>query len=127
MSYAYLMGLGADRQEGTEEPTEDLVQRGREIVEAVQAEFAQDPPAPVIAEPIYVAGEAPAVTNGNGAPATTNTSPRIAEFSGRFTFHWGGLVMLGITGVFFWWVFKRFIPGMHAAALRQQAREAKDT
>ena len=63
----------------------------------------------------------PASNGGNGGQFTTTHQVG----GGALRVNWVGVAVLGMTGAFFWWFWKRFLPGMKAVAERdrQQALE----
>ena len=81
--------------------------------------------------------------NGNGAPAATSngaaTTNGAAATNGNgngngaavqqagivpVRISWTGVAVLGMAGAFFWWFWKRFLPGMQAVSERDRMRAA---
>jgi hypothetical protein len=68
--------------------------------------------------------EAPPVlfSNGNGNGAAVQPVQQAGMIPVRLS--WTGVAVLGLAGAFFWWFWKRFLPGMHAVAERDRMRTA---
>jgi len=62
----------------------------------------------------------PASNGGNGGQVTTTHQVG----GGTLRVNWVGVAVLGMTGAFFWWFWKRFLPGMKAVAERDRMRAA---
>jgi hypothetical protein len=72
--------------------------------------------------------EAPPVlfTNGNGNGNGNGAAVQPVQQAGMIPVRmsWTGVAVLGMAGAFFWWFWKRFLPGMHAVAERDRMRTA---
>lgn len=68
------------------------------------------------------------LTNGNGATAINDTSASNSDAlttthqvgGGTLRVHWGGVAMTGLVVVFFWWFWKKWLPGMKAIGERER-------
>ena len=64
-------------------------------------------------------GAVPVVTTSEpGTPEPLTTTHQVG--GGTLSVNWGGVAMLGLTGAFFWWYWKKFMPAMERVGERER-------